>query len=339
VGDEDASDESALVETGADALEEIVDEADDVPTAEDRPMVVDDVVASDTVGADAARDGGVDARADGALDAHVDARVDARTDTNAMDVRGDARADVAMDVRVDTGARVDTGVDAGMDASIDRPRVDGGCPAEMTLVEGRVCVDRWEAALEEVGIDGGVVAWSPYYNPGTRAVRAVSQGGQVPQGYISGEQSQNACRRAGKRLCALDEWLAACRGPANLTYPYGNTYARRRCNEARTPHPVIQFFGTSVGVFTSENMNNPGINMQANTVAPTGMFWDCVSPLGAYDMVGNMHEWISDPNGTFKGGFYVDAEINGHGCLYTTTAHSFTYRDYSTGFRCCADPR
>ncbi len=336
-GDEDASDESAFVETGADALEESVDEAVDAPV-EDRAEVVRDVAATDTTDApvDVWRDGGVDARADVSLDARADARTDARADTGMVDARVDARVDVVTaDVRADTGARVD----AGMDASIDRPRVDGGCPPEMTLVEGRVCVDRWEAALEEVGIDGGVVAWSPYHNPGTRAVRAVSQGGQVPQGYISGEQSQNACRRAGKRLCALDEWVAACRGPANLTYPYGNTYVRRRCNEGRTPHPVIQFFGTSVGVFTSENMNNPGINMQANTVAPTGMFWDCVSPLGAYDMVGNLHEWIADANGTFKGGFYVDAEINGRGCLYTTTAHSFTYRDYSTGFRCCADPR
>jgi len=219
--------------------------------------------------------------------------------------------------------------------------MDGGtvCPSEMVLVEGRVCVDRWEAALEEIGMDGGVTPWSPYYNPGTRRVRAVSRGGVVPQGYIAGTQAQAACVNAGKRLCALSEWMAACRGPALRTYPYGNTYAARRCNEGRTPHPVIQFFGTAMGVFTSTNMNNPGINMQANTVAPTGMFWDCVSPVGAYDMVGNMHEWIDDSAGTFKGGFYVDAEINGRGCLYTTTAHNFSYRDYSTGFRCCANPR
>ncbi len=188
-------------------------------------------------------------------------------------------------------------------------------------------------------MDGGVTPWSPYYNPGTRRVRAVSRGGVVPQGYIAGSQAQTACVNAGKRLCALNEWMAACRGPALRTYPYGNTYVARRCNEGRTPHPVIEFFGTSMGVFTSTNMNNPGINMQANTVAPSGMFWDCVSPVGAYDMVGNMHEWIDDSAGTFKGGFYVDAEINGRGCLYTTTAHNFTYRDYSTGFRCCANPR
>ena len=58
--------------------------------------------------------------------------------------------------------------------------------------------------------------------------------------------------------------------------------------------------------------------------------------LRVVDLHGNLHEWISDPDGTFKGGFYADASINGSGCSYTTTAHSMSYHDYSTGFRCCS---
>jgi sulfatase modifying factor 1 len=54
-------------------------------------------------------------------------------------------------------------------------------------------------------------------------------------------------------------------------------------------------------------------------------------------MVGNLHEWTNDPNGTFQGGYYLDTHQNGDGCGYRTTAHEFTYHDYSTGFRCCAD--
>ncbi len=300
--------------------------------------------------ADASEDAATDApldRSDGAREAASDAPdapdvLDARDAPDASDAPRDVTAD-ARDASIDAPRDVsgdaprDVTADA-RDASIDAV-ADGGCPAEMALIEGRVCVDRWEASLEEVGLDGGVTPWSPYYNPGARRVRAVSGGGAVPQGYISGAQAQSACREAGKRLCALGEWVAACRGPSNRTYPYGNTYVRRRCNEGRTPHPVIEFFGTSSGVFTTANMNNPGINMLPNSLAPTGMFWDCVTESGLYDMVGNLHEWIDDAAGTFKGGFYVDAEINGHGCLYTTTAHDFAYRDYSTGFRCCADPR
>jgi len=269
-----------------------------------------------------------DDREDAAPDAAPDAANDAPREAS-VDVARDAPRDVALDAPRDAPA--DVGMDAADAASLR-------CPPEMTLIANRACVDRWEASLEELSLDGGVSAWSPYHNPGTRRVRAVSRPDVTPQGYIAGDQSQTACRNAGKRLCVLDEWLAACRGPAMLTYPYGMTYVSRRCNEGRAVHPVIQFFGTSMGVFTSENMNHPGINMQADTVAPTGTFSGCVSPTGAFDMVGNLHEWIADPAGTFKGGFYVDARVNGPGCLYTTTAHAFTYRDYSTGFRCCADP-
>ena len=54
-------------------------------------------------------------------------------------------------------------------------------------------------------------------------------------------------------------------------------------------------------------------------------------------MHGNLHEWVADVDGTFRGGFYADAVLNGTGCLYRTTAHAASYHDYSTGFRCCAD--
>ena len=65
---------------------------------------------------------------------------------------------------------------------------------------------------------------------------------------------------------------------------------------------------------------------------------ECVTAEGAFDMMGNLHEWTADPAGTFRGGFYVDTAINGNGCLYATTAHDVSHWDYSTGFRCCATP-
>ena len=48
--------------------------------------------------------------------------------------------------------------------------------------------------------------------------------------------------------------------------------------------------------------------------------------------------WVDDADGTFRGGYYMDTSKNGDGCSYHTTAHDFTYHDYSTGFRCCMDP-
>ena len=64
----------------------------------------------------------------------------------------------------------------------------------------------------------------------------------------------------------------------------------------------------------------------------------CASADGIMDLMGNLHEWTADPAGTFRGGFFVDTRINGDGCLYATTAHDVNHWDYSTGFRCCADP-
>jgi formylglycine-generating enzyme required for sulfatase activity len=83
-------------------------------------------------------------------------------------------------------------------------------------------------------------------------------------------------------------------------------------------------------------MNNPLINAQPATVAVTGARPRCKSDDGIYDMVGNLHEWTADPAGTFQGGAYSGKIALG--CQYVTTAHGFSYHDYSTGFRCCTDP-
>ncbi len=203
---------------------------------------------------------------------------------------------------------------------------DGPCPREMAHVGDILCVDRWEGALAD---------HSPYEVPDDGV--AVSESGVAPQGYISGTVAASACEAAGKRLCSLDEWLLACSGSDERTYPYGDEYDAAACNDTyQGSHPVVDYFGTSTGVWDTEHMNDPGINQQSGTIAETGKFSGCVTPDGVFDLHGNLHEWVSDPAGTFKGGFYADASINGPGCTYTTTAHEFGYHDYSTGFRCCA---
>ena len=215
------------------------------------------------------------------------------------------------------------------DACLVEAPGDPGCPAGMVKVD-TFCIDKYEAAL--VGSDG--TPWSPYVNPGTRAVRAVSLAGAVPQGYISQVEASAACTAAGKRLCTDSEWLRACQGPSTTTYPYGNTRMPGVCNDARAQHPAIELYGTSDSWIYS-HLDSPCLNQEANGLAATGAHTGCVTTEGAFDMMGNLHEWTADPAGTFRGGYYVDTVINGNGCLYATTAHDVSYWDYSTGFRCC----
>lgn len=212
------------------------------------------------------------------------------------------------------------------------PAGQGGCPAGMAPVAD-FCVDRWEAALVTVDPEG---PWTPFAPPEGVPVRAVSAPGLVPQGYVTQVQAAGACAEAGKRLCTDDEWLRACQGSAGTTFPYGASHEAGRCNEGRACHPVVQYFETGADWIWSE-LGHPCISQLPDTVAATGSHADCRSEDGIFDMHGNLHEWTANPSGIFRGGFYVDASINGPGCLYRTTAHSVRHWDYSTGFRCCAD--
>lgn len=228
----------------------------------------------------------------------------------------------------------ETGDTPDVDGVPAEPAGLGGCPPGMTLA-GAACIDRWEAALV-LDEAGGPRGWSPYANPGTRTVRAVSAPGLVPQGYINGVQAAAACERAGKRLCSDTEWLRACQGAASTTYPYGNTREDGRCNDARTCHPAVQYFESSDSVVYSM-IDHPCLGQLPDGLARGGAHANCASAEGVLDLMGNLHEWTADPAGTFRGGFFVDTRINGNGCLYRTTAHDTSHWDYSTGFRCCAD--
>jgi formylglycine-generating enzyme required for sulfatase activity len=213
----------------------------------------------------------------------------------------------------------------------------------MALVLGQVCIDRWEASLVQILDDGSDRAWSPFETPADQKLRfrAVSQPSVLPQGYISGEQARRACEASGKRLCTASEWEAACRGPRHTTYPYGDERRKGVCNDnGRAVHPVAEVtrrLGLAPERMWYEGMGNPLINQLKDTLQRTGERSDCTNAYGVFDMVGNLHEWIDDPGGTFRGGFYMDTTVNGEGCDYRTTAHPSSYHDYSTGFRCCLD--
>jgi sulfatase modifying factor 1 len=218
------------------------------------------------------------------------------------------------------------------------------CPSDMVMIGRSFCIDLYEASVVQILADGTEQRW-PYFQTIPKGVvtRAVSQAGVFPQGYISGTQAAAACGRSGKRLCKPDEWRNACMGPKKTTFPYGNQRETGRCND--NGRSAMRFFNPSLDDKPEHrwmwghggNMNDPRLNQLDGTLARTGDRDGCTNEYGVYDMVGNLHEWVDDPNGTFQGGYYLDTHLNGDGCNYRTTAHPVTHYDYSTGFRCCED--
>ncbi len=218
------------------------------------------------------------------------------------------------------------------------------CPSGMASIDGKYCVDIYEASLLEELPTGQERPW-PYFEvvPRDAVVRAVSVPGVYPQGYISGVAARQACERSGKRLCKPDEWRRACKGPEETVFPYGNEREIGRCND--NGRSSMRFFNPQLDGKPEHrwmwgyggNMEDPRLNQLEGTLTRTGERAGCTNEYGVFDMVGNLHEWVDDPKGTFQGGYYLDTHLNGDGCNYRTTAHPIGHLDYSTGFRCCAD--
>jgi hypothetical protein len=336
-----------------------------------------------------------------------------------------------------------TDADGDVEVTSEAPDADptAPCPKNMVLVasgELRFCVDKYEASLVETDVDGNDKPYPHWLPVDGHTVRAVSQPGVFPQGFISEVQAEDACAASGKRLCSHVEWKTACMGPAKTTFPYGEARRPGVCHDAgksavgavfgfsrladpiATNAPTNRTGGASkankprkaparpsgrqasvikgraaettrarpvrggvVSVATKSvtpgkkrgdrtaarvagpsakrtpartssrpasvelsvwtQLNDPRLGQVEGALARTGSHEECVNGYGALDMVGNLHEWVrTDPSaahGTFAGGYYLDTSLNGDGCQYRTTAHAHDYHDYSTGFRCCAEPR
>jgi sulfatase modifying factor 1 len=226
-------------------------------------------------------------------------------------------------------------------AKRDNPYV---CPSDMVMIGRSYCIDVYEASLVQTAEDGTEKPF-PYYQlvSSDTPVRAISVPGVFPQGYISGVQARDACEHSGKRLCKPDEWKNACMGPKKTIFPYGNTREVGRCND--NGRSAMHFFNAELDDLPEHrwmwgyngNMIDPRLNQLEGTLTRSGERTGCTNEYGVYDMVGNLHEWVDDPDGTFQGGYYLDTHLNGDGCFYRTTAHPMSHLDYSTGFRCCAD--
>jgi hypothetical protein len=240
----------------------------------------------------------------------------------------------------------------------------------MVDVGGQFCIDRYEAVLVD-SATGQLL--SPYYHPTraqtlkefekwrherTRArteegrrltvpvppqwqldrdvePRAEVRGGAVPNGYLNRDVAERACRNAGKRLCTEREWVTACRGEHGHEFPYGDAYERGACNVFRSAHPAEVLHGNASVGHLDPRLNQVTVRGR-RLLRTAGGTPACRSQWGAdaaYDMVGNLAEWVDDPDGVFLGGFY--SRNTRAGCTRKVASHPPAYFDYSLGVRCC----
>ena len=127
--------------------------------------------------------------------------------------------------------------------------------------------------------------------------------GSSPKTNVSWFQARKLCESRKKRLCSLGEWRGACGGK----YPYGKTHDPDKCNTA----------------------DEDGFE---RSLTRTGKFKQCRSRSGAFDMVGNAHEWVQEQK-IAGGGFESDEEVGS--CRYSSPKSPASTAPY-IGFRCCA---
>lgn len=181
------------------------------------------------------------------------------------------------------------------------------CPAGM-VQSGPTCVDRFEASLwkvtdnfcitligqgrelpphclqqsVQVGINGVdyTDAQCHFNGGGCKNIFALSLPGVIPARSINYFIAAAACRNSGKRLPSNAEWQAAALGTPD---PWPQDDPANQCN-----------------------LNGPSI-------ALTGTRSKCISDVGAFDMVGNVIEFVADWGALATTGTTWDVFIPGFG--------------------------
>jgi hypothetical protein len=142
-----------------------------------------------------------------------------------------------------------------------------------------------------------------------------------PVTCVSSDQARAYCTWSAKRLVRNDEWNAATAGSTGRIYPWGaEPPAADRLDACGPECSASGMYGTSDGY--------------AQT-APAGSFPLGRSPDGAYDLAGNVAEWVDGALVPLaRGGSYADVAAS---AVASASAGVASGPLPTIGFRCAAD--
>jgi formylglycine-generating enzyme len=157
--------------------------------------------------------------------------------------------------------------------------------------------------------------------------------GQKPTVMKDWYEAKATCQGEGKRLCGDSEWTLACEGEQRFPYPYGYERSADACNIDK-PHLDVD-----EKAMADESKRDAEV-ARLDQRSASGEHQACVSPYGAYDMTGNVDEWVVNESAKpyksgLKGGYWGPVRDR---CRPMTIAHNEEFQFYQIGFRCCGDP-
>jgi sulfatase modifying factor 1 len=237
--------------------------------------------------------------------------------------------------------------------------IRNSCPADMLLVEGMYCPVVEEICLYDVDANGNrlpgphnkVFGRCGKFQFPTRCLSKTKEykkfcidrfeipniEGAIPQSWMSWYDVKNFCESHDKKMLTASQWVFACEGESMKPYPYKSGYIRdtTACN---FDNPIPKF---------SRFKDSKEIRYMDRLLVPASFNSECRSDFGAYNMVGNIDEFVVNET-KYP---YHSALVGGHAVgvrnrcrtspdqpgVEGTTAHNEYFSFWETGGRCGKD--